>query len=85
MEAAHIEYISLSTSKLPSEVDKHVKVNSSSNVMLSCNDALRSQACKEVVNCPFVKVATLRVGNEKVSGIAVKRHVSQSDRLKFTL
>ncbi|AGS12484.1 putative V3 protein [Hypericum japonicum associated circular DNA virus] len=39
----HIEYVSLSTSKLPSEVREHVKMKSSILVMLSSNDTFSSQ------------------------------------------
>lgn len=73
MPTVYIEYISLSTSKLPSEVNKHVEMKAEILVDFSCDDALSSQSTKELKHIPLGQVAALSVGNEEVSGIAVKR------------
>lgn len=41
--ASHIEYISLSTAKLPSEIDEYVEVNSLISVSLSSHDAFSAK------------------------------------------
>lgn len=66
----HIENISLSTSKLPSEVDEHVEMKSKISVQLSRNDAFSSQSSKAVKHGPLGQVTALCESDEEVAGIA---------------
>lgn len=48
--ASHIEYISLSTAKLPSEINEYVEVNSAISVSLSSHDTFSTKVREMVAN-----------------------------------
>jgi len=72
----NIEYISLSTSKLPSEIAEDVEMSSFISVFFSGDDTLASQVRNAVHNGETVEVSTLGVGEEDISGIDSESHVS---------
>ena len=67
--ASHIEYISLSTAKLPSEIDEYMEVNSPISVSLSSHDTLSSKCRQMVANCKRVECSALGIGEECSSDI----------------
>lgn len=67
--ASHIEYVSLSTAKLPSEIDEYMQVNSSISVKLSSHDAFSVKRRDMVANLKRVERTALGIGEEESSDI----------------
>lgn len=67
--ASHIEYISFSTAKLPSEIDEYVEMNSSISMSLSAHDTFSTKVCEMVANRSRVECSALGIGEECSSDI----------------
>ncbi len=82
MAACHIEYINLSASELPSEINEYMEVNSSICVQFAPNDALGCQSRKMTNNLMWVEVSTLAVRNEGIACVdnELRHEVRQKSR-----
>jgi len=69
-----IKDISSSASELPSEIDEAMEMKTPICVYFSADDALRSQSRKEVHNPESIEVIALRVSDEGVACVEMKRH-----------
>lgn len=67
--ASHIEYISFSTAKDPSEIDENVEVNSAISVSLSSHDTFSTKVREMVANRKRVECSALGIGDECASDI----------------